>query len=418
LSDQKLVFLPAVNNKTLFDESRFGVAVIAHSVWRAGILTGISASTAKEKNFIFTLYDPPITKSIHLEIKLTGLLNKSEIIVLKIGDDSYEDTFLKTISSRAPCIKRIVCGIDGTTKSSTNHLAHYAQRAFPCWAALRRFPEAEKFMFSSISKNEFSWNSQLNQVFETNGIFTVPFDFRLPGAISKCDWMLSMPQPPTGFLVSADDEHKANGQTFYNHDHNIFKKVPVNYFSGASDLQVLQQIVLRKSFMGNVPERTQEIVVLVLNRKDTRRMIHGESIAVALRSSKFKDFIRVVYIPNMEGSLQKQAQIMHSANIVISPHGAQLTNLAFIRPCTVVAEIFPRGYYLNFFQHYVLAAGGISFEAYEEERNFAFDSRGLDVGAERSKRRGVNFLTSPISVLHAFPRFILEFSMCRNSLTI
>jgi len=187
--DQKSVICVEASNKTLYNGYKVDVSMIAHSVWRRRIITGINSSTANEKHFIFTLYNPPITNSIHLEIKIKNIFNSSEIIVLKIGDDSYEEEFLKRISSRAPCMKRIVCGTDGITKSSTNHLAHYAQRAFPCWAALRRFPEAEKFMLSSVSKDN-SWNNQLNTVFEKNGIFAVPFDFRLSGAITNCDWML------------------------------------------------------------------------------------------------------------------------------------------------------------------------------------------------------------------------------------
>jgi len=32
--------------------------------------------------------------------------------------------------------------------------------------------------------------------------------------------------------------------------------------------------------------------------------------------------------------------------VIISPHGAQLTNLIFARPCTVVVELYPRHYFM------------------------------------------------------------------------
>ena len=47
-------------------------------------------------------------------------------------------------------------------------------------------------------------------------------------------------------------------------------------------------------------------------------------------------------VSNTCGPLLGQAREFHSADIIIiSSNGAQLANLAFIHPCTVIVELFP-----------------------------------------------------------------------------
>jgi len=266
-------------------------------------------------------------------------------------------------------------------------------------------------MYSSIPANRNNWNSELNAAYKNSGINILPFDFSVAENATECDWMLRISKPVSGFLLTT----ASNAQIRHNHQSYYLKKNPVKYFPRTSDVFALLQSILGHSLFKGVSTGHAKIVVLVLNRKETRRMVHAESIVKALQTSRLGHDIEAVYVRNMQGSLQKQAQIIHTSDIIISPHGAQLTNLAFIRPCTVVAENFPQGYYLGFFQSYVLAAGGNSFEAYEEGRSAESDSHGVDILAERQRRRGMDILVSPISVVRALPRFIMEFSMCTGA---
>ena len=165
-------------------------------------------------------------------------------------------------------------------------------------------------------------------------------------------------------------------------------------------MAALQFAVLGSNYTSGVSRRPK-INVLVLNRKGTCHLSNGEAIASGIKDSSLGDIIEVNYVDNIEGSLHHQALTMHSADIIISPHGAQLTNLALIRPYTVVIEISPRGYNLQFFQSYVVAAGGLSFEGYEDGRSPCFDLLVISNFPTRVARRSVVIHVTGASIVHS-----------------
>lgn len=60
-----------------------------------------------------------------------------------------------------------------------------------------------------------------------------------------------------------------------------------------------------------------------------------------------------------------QAAWVHAADVVVSPHGAQLSNLVFARKCTAVLELFPRHFYMpGFYLALALQAGAVPFAGY------------------------------------------------------
>ena len=60
-----------------------------------------------------------------------------------------------------------------------------------------------------------------------------------------------------------------------------------------------------------------------------------------------------------------QAAWVHAADVVVSPHGAQLSNLVFARRCTAVLELFPRHFYMpGFYLALALQAGAVAFAGY------------------------------------------------------
>ena len=106
---------------------------------------------------------------------------------------------------------------------------------------------------------------------------------------------------------------------------------------------------------------------------------------------------------------------MHSADIIVSPHGAQLSNLAYIRPCTVVVELFPPGYYLQFFQSLVLSANGVSFEGYPAGSDrFKETIPAIENGTVRGLARAGPISASPRSILKALPELVEALERCRS----
>ena len=83
--------------------------------------------------------------------------------------------------------------------------------------------------------------------------------------------------------------------------------------------------------------------IAILNRK-SRNFPHVEEMAEAVRDAT--PGVEEVPIAMFETrSFVEQVQFYGDYDIVISPHGAQLTGLVFMRQCSSVLEVFPRGYH-------------------------------------------------------------------------
>jgi hypothetical protein len=102
---------------------------------------------------------------------------------------------------------------------------------------------------------------------------------------------------------------------------------------------------------------------VLVHQRDPTRIRYMNQTAPTASMTQFR--LNVTYISSFYAfTLFEQAYVMHHADIIYSPHGAQLSNLIYIRPCTVSVEFFPRAYYLQFFQTLALSAHGLSYEGY------------------------------------------------------
>ena len=83
----------------------------------------------------------------------------------------------------------------------------------------------------------------------------------------------------------------------------------------------------------------------ILNRRQNRTRTWSQAAAFTQLARNEKQL--VVDEWRMEGlSLAEQVRSMRSFDLIIAPHGAQNVNFAFVRPCTVVLELFPVAYFL------------------------------------------------------------------------
>ncbi len=97
------------------------------------------------------------------------------------------------------------------------------------------------------------------------------------------------------------------------------------------------------------------------NTKIYIKRISNRKIA---NEQEFEDYISAqgFEIHSMEGlTIKKQAELFHQASIIISPHGAGLTNIVFCRPGTKIIEIF---HSQTIFGHYYLMAGSLGMDYY------------------------------------------------------
>lgn len=101
--------------------------------------------------------------------------------------------------------------------------------------------------------------------------------------------------------------------------------------------------------------------IAILNRDMTsgRHLLNAQAIAREIRANFPKHTVRIVYFENRTFADQVRF-FAAETDIVITPHGAQLTGMAFLPPCAAVLELFPPNYLVPDFFGSLAAAMNIS----------------------------------------------------------
>jgi hypothetical protein len=100
-------------------------------------------------------------------------------------------------------------------------------------------------------------------------------------------------------------------------------------------------------------------VIRILNRRpDHGRTLQNIPQLIEALSEQLQ--VHVTVLDSFEGkSFEEQVEYMASTDILLSPHGAQLTSIPFLPACASVTEFFPVGYYCpEFFGSLAAASGG------------------------------------------------------------
>ena len=101
-----------------------------------------------------------------------------------------------------------------------------------------------------------------------------------------------------------------------------------------------------------------EPVIRIIDREpnSTRTIVNVKKLQKYLR----KLTSHPVQIYTFENrTFKQQIEKMAQTDILVTPHGAQLSSLSFMPPCGGVFEIFPEGYYLPYFYGPLAATSGI-----------------------------------------------------------
>ena len=82
----------------------------------------------------------------------------------------------------------------------------------------------------------------------------------------------------------------------------------------------------------------------ILNRKKDRKLFNAVDVlnSPLIRN---KSMITSQFILD-DKSLVEQVSLIRTLDILIAVHGAGLTNMAWLKPCSIVFEVFPYGYYI------------------------------------------------------------------------
>ena len=100
-------------------------------------------------------------------------------------------------------------------------------------------------------------------------------------------------------------------------------------------------------------------IIRILDRKpeSNRSLLNVEALQTALEEMT-QSTVDVVYFENK--TFLEQVSFMMETDILISPHGAQLTSINFMPACGAVVEAFPRGFWFPHFFGPLAASSGLT----------------------------------------------------------
>ena len=82
--------------------------------------------------------------------------------------------------------------------------------------------------------------------------------------------------------------------------------------------------------------------IAILNRNTSRELLNAKELATSIEETFPGQTVQIVYFESK--TMIEQVQFFMESDIVISPHGAQLTGIAFMKNCSTLVEFFPRDY--------------------------------------------------------------------------
>lgn len=309
-------------------------------------------------------------------------------------------------------ISSIVCELHPVHQLNMNHIPHFSQTAFPCWSILQSYPHVKKYMrLNGMVRDQFTseWIQDLLHVFESQNITLLHHGQDVSvSTSSESVWYAQLKNGPFGGFPRQVENTKWGPK---------FELENAQYFLQTEHVHSLQKAVLGEKYQESTSELSDEpIRIVLIDRKNhTREWIHVQETKDAIENIYDASEVVVDFVSNPSGSLETQANTMHSSDIIISPHGAQLTNLAFVRPCTAVLELFPRGYYLGYFQPLVISSGALSFDGYPWDRSHFVDTYVIVNNVKKREMiRKWEISTSPESIVRGLPEMISSLITCRN----
>jgi Glycosyltransferase 61 len=126
---------------------------------------------------------------------------------------------------------------------------------------------------------------------------------------------------------------------------------------------------LRKVFMSELPNvidppcqaigytnRLPRISILNRRFESRRTVLNAQELAASIEATYPNQNVSIFYFEGK--SYLEQIQFLMTSDIVITPHGAQLTGIPFMPPCSSALEFFPRNYLVaDYFGSLATAAG-------------------------------------------------------------
>jgi hypothetical protein len=139
------------------------------------------------------------------------------------------------------------------------------------------------------------------------------------------------------------------------------------YYPNRTDLILLRQTLLPRALPGKTSER------IFISRKARRKLTNENEVIKVLTEFNFD------IIEDTPKTVAEQITLYKNARVIIGPHGASYTNIINCAPGTILIELFPGGYYPDYFRSLSTSLGLQYYAIFEDNidethyRNLADD---------------------------------------------
>jgi Glycosyltransferase 61 len=168
--------------------------------------------------------------------------------------------------------------------------------------------------------------------------------------------------------------------------------------------------------------RNEEITVGLLDRNTDRKLLNAKEIIGSLSIGN-KSLLMSTFTFS-DKSLADQVALMRGVDVLLAVHGAGLTNIAWLKPCSILVEVFPYGYYLPHYFGPLAEKVGIIHDEWEasegetlrkklllERPHCAKKFKGIRLKYDNQFKRTNN---TEIEKITTYSNFCLEDDLCRS----
>ena len=386
---------PISDNSSCNCRTKVATAETIRCLFLAAGLTLLYISMIADERILFELRSSTIVTDGQDKLRRAGQLSSSSIAQADIAgfaslNHHHTGAMMKLSPDPAVMNMEMWCVLDENNTFQFKHFPHASQALLPCWSWFQRIRE------------RVAGGSNM-----TCGFFVNP-------ELEVKRWTEQLIEL-MGCLVSYDQPFFTNSQrtnkTMILHYDEVVGRGR-NWFEKPEDAAALRSRLLhrldvntttawsRSSSMvaTGAQQQQQQQTITIINRRGTRCIVNSENITNALQEAYPSALIRTMYMEDMEP--MEQFAVWSQQSIVITPHGAALTNGIFLPPgnASAVIEIFPKHYFaIPFFGSLLRSCGVRRYGYYFNESNPLADWKVYGSTREqRSFYRSVN-LEPPVA---------------------
>ena len=137
-------------------------------------------------------------------------------------------------------------------------------------------------------------------------------------------------------------------------------KLPAHALADPDHVRNFGDKILRHYKQSPMPKKSceQPPRICILDRERTRRILNVKQLKHGLQTAFPDSPVSIRYFER--ATFLEQVQVFSSADILISPHGAQLSSIPFLPKCAKPLELFTAGYYVPDFYGSLSTHAGLS----------------------------------------------------------